>query len=123
MKNAAGLLARIFTNTKKDLFTVRLGVTLLLGKFGIAGVLAEVIALPLRGLIGVMIEDGTFKFDLTLDAFREGMKLEEFEKAASDAYVKATAKVYTEAEKNLIRKQYLDVISGIGTVGDGLRQR
>jgi hypothetical protein len=113
------LLYRILTNKNKNLFTVRLGVTLLLGKFGIVGPIAAILSPIVRGFLGLLIEDGTFLIDVSLDAYREGKKLKEFEKAADLAYKKATAKIYDEAEKQKIRKQYLDIISKIGVVGSG----
>jgi len=112
-----GLLSRIFDNSGRDLFTVRLGVSLILAKFGITGLLAEVIGLPFRGIVGLMIQDGIFLIDVSLDAIKEGQKIPEFEKLATEAWVKATARVYTEGEKDAIRKQYLDLLSGIGAVG------
>lgn len=115
----AGLLARIFSNQYRDSFIARLGVTLLLGQFGIVGPLANLIGFFLRGIVGLLIEDGTFLLDISLDAYREGKKIPEFEKAATDAYAKATAKIYDEATKNEIRKQYLEILSKIVPVGNG----
>lgn len=116
-----GFLARIMSNDYRDTFIVRLGSQLILGKFGITGPLADLVGLLLRGLIGLLIEDGTYLIDISLDAYREGKKLKEFEKAATEAYEKASAKIYDEAKKNEIRKQYLEIISRIGTVGRGPR--
>lgn len=97
---------------------VRLGSTLILRKFGLAGPVADFVGLFLRGTIGLLIEDGTYLIDIGLDAYREGKKLAEFEKAATEAYAKATAKIYDEEKKNEIRKQYLEIISKIGVVGN-----
>lgn len=118
MKSVLDFFNRVITNKNKDLFLVRLGVTLLLGKFGIVGGAASFVGFFLRGLLGVLIEDGTFLIDISLDAYREGQKLEEFKKEAKAAYEKATAKIYDEAEKEKIRQQYLAIISKIGVVGD-----
>lgn len=111
-------LARLFSTKHRDLFIVRLGTYLLLAKFGITGRLADFLGLFLRGAIGLLIESGIFQIDLTLDAYREGQKLKQFKKLASKAYKKATAKVYSEEEKIEIRKEYLKIISLIGTVGN-----
>lgn len=118
MKQVLDFFTRVVTNKNKDLFLVRLGVTLLLGKFGIVGGAASFVGFFLRGLLGVLIEDGTFLIDISLDAYREGQKLEEFKREAKAAYEKATAKIYDEAEKEKIRQQYLAIISKIGVVGD-----
>lgn len=112
-------LHRIATNKNKDLFLVKLGVALLLGRVGIVGGWARFISPFLCGFLGLLIEDGTFVIDLALDSYREGQKLKEFEKAAKEAYEKATAKVYDYEQKKAIRKQYLEIISRIGTVGNG----
>lgn len=117
------LLQKVFFGKNKDMFIVQLGSALLLTSFGIAtgGVAGVVLGFLLRGFLGVFVEKGIFVIDLTLDSLREGAKLKEFEKAATEAYNKATAKVYNEDEKQAIRKQYLEIISRIGTVGNGPR--
>lgn len=101
------------------MFTVQLGSTLLLANFGITGIAATIAKYFLSGIIGVLIEDGTFLIDITLDSLKEGMKEEDFKKQAKDAYEKATAGVLDEVKKARIRRQYLDIISKIGVVGDG----
>ena len=124
MKPARGLwgfLARVMGNEYRDSFMVRLGSSLILGKFGIVGPLADLIGLFLRGVLGLLIEDGTFLIDISLDAYREGKKIPEFEKAATEAYQKATAKIYDEEKKNEIRKQYLAILAKIVPVGNGPR--
>lgn len=117
-RGLALFLARLASNTNKDLFIVRLGVTLLLGRFGIVGPLANLLGSILRMILGLLMEDGIFLIEISVDAYKEGRKLKEFEKAATEAYQKATAKVYEEKEKDAIRKQYLEIISRIGAVGN-----
>lgn len=122
MKSPTGFwkfLAQVMGNSYRDTFMVRLGSTLLLGKYGITGPVADLVGPIVRGFLGLLLESGIFRLDLLLDAYREGKKIPEFEKAASEAYAKATAKIYTEEEKVAIRKQYLDVLSKIVPVGDG----
>lgn len=114
-----GFLARVLGNENREMFIVRLGSNLLLAKFGVVGPLANFLGIFVRGFLGLLIEDGTFLIDISLDAYREGKKLKEFEAAATAAYEKATAKIYDEEKKNEIRKQYLDIISKIGVVGNG----
>lgn len=117
----AGFIARIFSNEYRDAFITRLGVSLLLGKFGIVGPVADLIGFFLRGIVGLLIEDGTYLIDISLDAYREGQKLAEFKEQAAAAYAKATAKIYDEEKKNEIRQDYLRIIKKIGGVGNGPR--
>lgn len=109
-------LLKVFTNDNKDLFTVRLGVTLILSSFNIGGLGAAILNPFLRGLIGLMISDGTFLIDLALDAYKEGQKLEEFKKDARAAYNKAIKGVHNEADKAKIRAEYLRIIKRITIV-------
>lgn len=120
-RDAALFVARLFTNKQKDMFSVKLGVALLLAKFGIVGALSDFLGYFLRAILGGLMEEGTFLIDIKIDAYKEGQKLKEFEKKAGELYAKAMAKKYTEDEKNEIRKQYLEVISRIGAVGNPTR--
>jgi hypothetical protein len=116
-KGLAFFLAKILSNKTGDLFFVRLGTTLVLNKFGITGPLAKPIGFFVRGLLGLLVDEGTFLIGVSMDAYREGQKLEEFKIAAKEAYDKASAKLYTEEEKEKIRQEYLGIISRIGVVG------
>ena len=116
-----GFLARVMGNDHRDSFLVRLGTNLLLAKFGIVGPAADFLGLFVRGFLGLLIETGIFQLDLLLDAYREGQKIPEFEKAATAAYHKATAKLYSEDQKRAIREEYLDILSEIVPVGNGPR--
>lgn len=118
-RGLALFLARLASNKYKDTFTVRLGVTLLLGKFGIAGSLADLIGAILRPVLGLLMESGIFMIDLTLDAYREGQKLAEFKEKATELYDKLMAsKKLTEEQKDAYRKEYLRLIGLIGNVGN-----
>lgn len=112
----AKFLVGFLSNKAGGLFTVRLGVKLLLANYGIVGFGADVISWFLRGVLGVFLDEGIFLLDLSLDSLREGAKLEEFQKQATAEYEKASKRVYTEAEKNAIRKEYLDIISKFGAI-------
>lgn len=114
----AVLLAAVITTKNRNLFAVRLGSQLILAKYGVTGAAADFFGFGLRCGIGFLIEVGVYKIDLLLDSYREGMKLEAFMKEAKAAYEKATAKLYTEEEKQKIRQEYLEIISRIGTVGN-----
>jgi hypothetical protein len=118
----AAFVARIFSNKYRDSFVTRLGVSLFLTKMGITGPLADLLGQILRGVVGMLIEDGTFLIDVSLDSYREGQKIPEFERLATEAYLKASKKVYTEAEKDEIRQQYLKILARIVPVGNGPRR-
>lgn len=104
-------LARLQSNKHKDLFSVRLGVSLLLSKFGIPSFLTRPLDNLIRGLVGVLMEEGIFLIDISLDSLKEGRKLRNFEKLATQAYLKASEKVHTEDEKDKIRQEYIRIIS------------
>lgn len=114
-----GFIARVMGNSYRDTFTVRLGTSLLLAQYGLVGPVAAFVGTFVRGLIGLLFETSIFQIDLLLDAYREGQKIPEFERAAYEAYLKATSKLYTEEEKDAIRKQYLEILGKIVPVGNG----
>jgi len=70
----------------------------------------------MRGVLGVLIEDGIFKIDITMDSIKEGKKLKNFDKLAFNAYQKTIAKVYDEEGKNKVRSEYLDIIDNFGPI-------
>lgn len=118
-RGLALFIARLSSNPYKDAFVVRLGVTLLLTKFGIVGRWADLLGAIMRPFLGLAIETGIFHIDLTLDAYREGKKLAEFTKTASELHDKLQAsKKLTEEQKNAYRKEYLRLIGLIGNVGN-----
>lgn len=116
---ALTLIEQVLWNKNRDMFTVRLGTALLLAKYGIVGFAAKALGRIMRGFLGFLIEDGTYLIDLALDSYREGKKLKEFEAIATKIYNETTARVYDEAKKQAIRKQYLEIISKLGPVGAG----
>lgn len=111
-------ISRIAGNGNRDLFMVRLGTSLLLAKFGLTGAAASFVGYFLKGVVGVLIEEGSFLIDISIDALKKGREIAEFKEMADAAYKYATAKVYDENEKQKIRKQYLDIISRVTRVGD-----
>lgn len=114
-----GFIARVLSNEKRNSLTVRFATALLLARFGIVGKWAEAVGFLIRGVLGVFLEEAIFNIDVLLDAWKEGVKLKEFEKIAGEQYKKASAKIYDEAKKNEIRKEYLKIIALIGPVGNG----
>lgn len=111
-----GLLDRILNSKYKDLFTVRLGVSLTLSKLGVVGVAAKMAAPFLAGTIGLLMEVGVFKIDLWIDSIKEGMLLEEFKAEATKLYEQVTKKVHSEAEKQKIREEYLRLIGKFSAI-------
>lgn len=107
-------LIKVLTTKNRDLFIVRLGATLTLNKWNIAGPLPNFI---MRSILGAAIEGGVLLIDIGLDSYREGEKLAEFKVASREAYAKATARLYTEDEKREIRNQYKELIKKIAVVG------
>jgi len=103
-------LGALFTNRSKDLFLARLGTSLLLSKFGIAGPWADFIGLPIRAVIGILIDEGIYVIDVTLDSIKAAMSIDEFKDRAKAEYDKAKRKDLTDAEKQKIRQEYLDTL-------------
>lgn len=118
MKKGIGyFLGRLLDSKSKDLFYIRLGVSLTLSRFGIQGPLEKFLSFILCGFLGLLHDEGIFLIDIGLDAYREGQKLEEFKVKAREIYERTKKRVYDEQEKERIRKEYLDIIKRIGVVG------
>lgn len=100
----------LFTNRSKDLFVARLGTTLLLANFGIVGFWAEFLGFFVRAVVGVLIDEGIYGIDVTLDSIKAAVSIDEFKERASEEYAKARRKDLTDAEKEQIRQQYLDTL-------------
>ena len=113
---ALGLADKILNNKYKDLFLVRLGVQLSLTKIGVVGVWAKAVTPILCGTVGLLMEAGVFKIDLWIDSIKEGMLLDDFKEEATKLYEKVAKKVHSEAEKERIRQEYLDLIARISAV-------
>lgn len=101
----------------KNSYVVQLGVGLWLASFGITGPWADFLSWPLSWLIGSFLDKGIYVIDLTINAVKTGMQMEKFKELAQKAHDKAVARVYTEEEKNEIRKQYLDSIRDFARFG------
>lgn len=70
-----------------------------------------------------MLDKGIIQLDIQIDKLKEALKDPQWRDAAEKAYKKASAKVYTEEEKDAIRKQYLDALSKYATYGNGVPKR
>ncbi len=65
----------------------------------------------------MFLDYGILKIDLSIASLKVALEDRDFKEAARKAYDHAIARVYTEAEKIAIRKEYLDVIRDFGSVG------
>lgn len=104
------------SNDYRKSFVVELSVDVILAKFGIYGKLAHFLGFFAKGLLGLGLEMGVFKLDITIDSIKEARKLKTFDRLALDAYARTISKVHTEDEKAKIRKDYLNIISDFGPV-------
>lgn len=105
----------------KDSFIVRFAVHAWLQSLGARGPLGVLLATIISRIIGDMADRGIIIVDLRLDKIREAMKEDQWKEAATKAYKVATAKVYTEKEKNAIRDQYIRALGeyvGFGVPGN-----
>lgn len=113
MKNFGSLakfLEAFITNRSKDLFVARLGTKLLLMKYGITGLAADLASWFIRSLLGVFMDEGIYQIDVTLDSIKAALSIDEFKKVASTEYVRAHRKGITDAEKVKLRQEYLDTL-------------
>lgn len=101
----------------KDSFIVNFALHLWLAHFGIAGPLADLISFFGTRFLGSLLDRGILVIDLTLDSIKLALKEDQYRKLAEAAYKKAIAKVYTEGEKDEVRKQYLDALRDFARVG------
>jgi len=80
--------------------------------------LAEpILSFAIEGFLGMLVEKGVLVIDLTMDGIRQGRTKDEWVKDMDKYYSSAMARVYTEEEKNEIRKAYLTALGKYGTVG------
>lgn len=110
MNSLGKFIAAVLTNRSKDLFVARLGTKLLLARFGVIGPWADIIGWPIRAVIGVLIDQGIYLVDVTLDSIKAAMSIPEFKESALMEYNKARRKDLTDAEKAKIRQEYLDTL-------------
>lgn len=101
----------------KNSFIVHLGVSLWLASVGLTGGWAAFVSPILCWILGDLLDKGIYVIDLTLDSIKVGMQEKEFKEAAEAAYNRASARVYTEAEKVAIRQQYLDALAAFAKFG------
>lgn len=88
--------------------------------FGLSGIPATIFAFVASRILGEMLDRGIIVLDIQIDKIKEALKDPQWREAAQKAYEKASARVYTEEEKNAIRKEYLDALAKYATYGNGL---
>lgn len=91
----------------KNSFTVQYAVHLWIASLGIAGFPATALGFIAAYVLGSMLDRGIVSLDISIDRLKQALKNPQWRAAAEAAYRKATSKVYTEKEKDEIRKQYL----------------
>ncbi len=106
----------------KNLFITHFAVGLLISSLGLPGWLSLILGFFGEKLLGALLDEGILIADLSISSLKVAMSESEYKDEAEKAYATATARVYTEAEKAVIRAQYLDAISRFGAVGNGMRK-
>lgn len=106
-----GWIDKVLNNKYRNDYTIQLITHLIMVKLAAPPFVAKLISPFLSGLLGIGLENGILKIDLTLDALKEGMKLKEFKAFADSAYEKTISRVHSEEEKESIRNQYLAAVS------------
>ena len=105
----------------KDSFVVNYAVKLWLTSMGVSGFFGGFLSFIAVRVLGSMIDKGLIVVDIKIDKLKEALKDPEWRDAAKKAYDLASARVYTEAEKDEIRKQYQKALAAYATYGDGLQ--
>ncbi len=84
---------------------------------GITGWLSGPIGWIASWILGSLLDKGIMQIDLSLTSLRIALEMDEYKELAKKAYDHATARVYTEAEKEKIREEYLAAIRRFGSIG------
>ncbi len=101
----------------KDSFSIKMGVSLWLASVGITGPLADALSGPITWIIGSFVDKGIILIDIKINSIKTDAEMKTYLAAAEKIHNQAIAKVYTEDEKNEIRRQYLDVIRNFTRFG------
>jgi hypothetical protein len=102
----------------KNSFLVRFAINRWLTMLGLAGgPLGAILGFFASWFLGDLFDRGIILLDLTVDSIKEAIKDEKWRDDAKKAYDHAMARVYTDAEKNVIRKQYQDILKQFATFG------
>lgn len=104
----------------RNSFVIRFLVSKWLPLLGVTGFWAGPLGWVAAWILGDLADRGLVKLDLRIDQLKEALKDEKWKKEAGEYYAKAGARLYTEEEKNAIRKEYLDLLADYAGFGDGL---
>lgn len=104
----------------KNSFVVNYAVNLWLTAMGVPPFLSGIIGFFARRFLGDMLDRGLILIDIQIDRLREALKDPQWRAAAEKAYNLAQARVYTEEEKDAIRKQYQKALADYATYRNGL---
>lgn len=104
----------------KNSFIINYATNLWLVSVGATGPLGAFLAFFITRILGDMADRGLIKLDIAIDRVKEALKDPQWREAALKAYNKASDKVYTEEEKDEIRKEYMAALSAYATYGNGV---
>lgn len=105
-------------NSPTLLLTLRIGLSYL----GITGWPANLISGLIAMFLGPMIDKNVIRpIDITIDARNQAMKDPRWRDEATRLFSKASAKLYTEEEKDAIRQEYLNALGDYASLADRLR--
>lgn len=71
-------------------------------------------------ILGSMLDKNIIRLDLTLDHLKEAAKDPMWREQVGKIYSKAIERVYTDAEKEVIRRQYMDTLKQYATFVDSM---
>ena len=101
--------------------TLQLALKLWLASLGVRGAAATALMFVAALIVGSMLDKAIIKIDIEMDKIREAMKDKRWRAEATKLYGKAVSRVYTEKEKNEIRKAYLAALGEYASLADRLR--
>lgn len=108
--------------------TVKIGFAFLKQKVGgtlggvlFGGPIGFVLGFFLEKFLNTLITEGIIRLDIMINRAKEFMSLDDYTKFVKGAYAKANSKVYSEAEKVVIRKQYLAALRAFAPHNGGVR--
>lgn len=100
----------------KDSFIVQYAVQLWIASLGLTGPFGAFVSLVATRILGDMLDRGLIELDIQIDKLKEALKEEKWREAALKAYNKARKQVYSDEEKEKIRKEYLKAIRDYATI-------
>ena len=104
----------------KNSFVVSYAVKAWITSMGLTGPLGAFVSFFATRLLGSMLDKGMILVDIKMDHLKEAMKDPKWRKEALKYYEMAGQRLYSEDEKNEIRKQYLAALAAYATYGNGM---